>query len=74
MAFTFLLAAGILSTAAAVCRSPLNARFETPCSSTVATKGAVSIRRYGAEENVTLVVTSDLDPGFALDQGSSSAR
>jgi hypothetical protein len=67
----FLLAAGgILSTYANVCRSPLNERFETPCSTTVATKGPVSVRRYGgAAENVTLVITSDLDPGFSLNQG-----
>ena len=62
----FLLAAGVSSAGAAVCSSPLNERFETPCSTTVATKGPVSVRRYGAAEAVTLVVTSDLDPGFPL--------
>lgn len=62
----FLLAAGALSVHAAVCRSPLNKQFETPCSTTVATKGPVSVRLYGAVEVVTLVVTSDLDPGFPL--------
>jgi hypothetical protein len=67
-----LLAAGFLSAAfAAVCRSPLNERFETPCSTTVASKGAVAVRRYGATETVTLVITSDLDPGgaFPLSEG-----
>ena len=58
------LAAGVLSVSAAVCRSPLNDRFETPCADTLATKGPVSVRRYGAAEAVTLVITSDLDPGF----------
>jgi hypothetical protein len=56
--------AGFVSASAAVCRSPLNDRFETPCSTTVATKGPVSVRRYDAAESVTLVITSDLDPGF----------
>ena len=51
---------------AAVCRSPLNDRYETPCATTVAAKGPVSVRRYGAAEAVTLVITSDLDPGFPL--------
>jgi hypothetical protein len=53
--------------AAAVCRSPLNEQFETPCSTTVATKGPVSVRRYGATEAVTLVITDDVDPNFGLD-------
>ncbi len=68
---SFLLA-GILSvstTTASVCRSPLNEHFETPCSTTVATKGPVSIRRYGTEETVTLVMTSDLDPALPLFEG-----
>ena len=68
----FLLAACILCAAcASVCRSPLNERFETPCSTTVASKGPVSVRRYGAEETVTLVLTTDLDPGgaFPLSEG-----
>jgi hypothetical protein len=67
----FLLAACMLSATASVCRSPLNERFETPCSTTLAVKGPVSVRRYGAEETVTLVSTSDLDPGgaFPLSEG-----
>lgn len=70
LACPFLLAAGTLSCvlrgAAAVCRSPLNEQFETPCSTTVAAKGPVSVRRYGAAEAVTLVITSDLDATFPL--------
>lgn len=62
-----LFAAGLLFVAsAAVCRSPLNERFETPCAATVATKGPVSVRRYAAGAT-TLVISSDLDPGFGLD-------
>ena len=65
-----LLVACILSVDAALpCRSPLNYNFETPCFTTVAAKGPVAIRRYGAEENTTLVITSDLDPGFGLTSG-----
>ena len=62
----FLLAAGVVSVTAAVCRSPLNDKFETPCYETVANRGPVSVRRYGAKEAVTLIITPDLDPGFPL--------
>ena len=63
----FLLAASFLfSSTNAICRSPFNEEFETPCYQTLATKGPVSIRRLGTEEAVTLVITSDLDPGFPL--------
>ena len=72
-AFPFLFAAGALCCvgAAAVCRSPLNEQFETPCSTTVAAKGPVSVRRYGATEAVTLVITDDAirknaDKGWTL--------
>ena len=65
---SLLLAAGaVLSVNAKVCRSPLNERFETPCATTLATQGRVSVRRLGTEEAVSLVITSDLDPGFSLD-------
>jgi hypothetical protein len=52
-----------------VCRSPLNERYETPCATTLATKGPVSVRRLGTTEAVTLVTTSDLDPGFPFVSG-----
>lgn len=61
-----LLALGFVSSYAAVCRSPLNDRFETPCATTVATKGPVSVRRLGDKQSVTLVATSSVDPGFPL--------
>ena len=58
----------LLSGNAAVCRSPLNDRFETPCSRVVAVKGPVSVRRYVSSE-VTLVITADLDPSFPFTSG-----
>ena len=64
-----LLAALSVGASAAACRSPLNERFETPCATTVAVKGPVAVRRYGAAEAVALVVTADLDPGLGLIQG-----
>jgi hypothetical protein len=64
----FLLAVALVSVDAVVCHSPLNKRFETPCATTVATKGPVEVRRLGTEQAVTLVITSDLDPGFSLEQ------
>jgi hypothetical protein len=63
-----LLAAGAaLCADAKLCRSPLNARFETPCATTLAEQGPVSVRRLGAAQAVTLIATQDLDPGFGLD-------
>jgi hypothetical protein len=59
-------AASVSGSAPTVCTSPLNKRFETPCATTVAVKGPVAVRQYGAAEAVTLVITSDLDPGFPL--------
>ena len=59
-------AAAASDSASAVCTSPLNKRFETPCATTVAVKGPVAVRQYGAAEAVTLVITADLDPGFSL--------
>jgi hypothetical protein len=65
-----LLAAGaVLSSTAAVCRSPLNERYETPCATTLAAKGPVTIKRLGTTEAVTLVTTADLNSGLAFDQG-----
>jgi hypothetical protein len=60
-----ILAAGVLLCDAKVCRSPLNKKFETPCATTVATKGDVSVIKLNTEA-VTLVITSDLDPGSSL--------
>lgn len=64
--FLLLAAGAVVFVDAAVCRSPLNERFETPCATTLASKGPVSVRRLGTEEAVTLVITSDLDPGFPI--------
>jgi hypothetical protein len=50
------------------CRSPLNERFETPCATTLATKGRVSVKQLGTEQAVTLIETSDLDTGLELVQ------
>jgi len=62
-----LFAAGAFSVnAGASCVSPLNKKFETPCATVVASKGPVEVRRLGTEQAVTLVITSDLDPGFPL--------
>lgn len=64
-----LVAVGIvLSADAAVCRSPLNREFETPCAKTLATKGPVEVRELGTEQNVTLVSTVDFDAGFGIDE------
>ena len=62
-------ASAVLPAMGAACRSPLNKRFETPCATTLADKGPVSIRRVGAKQRVTLVSTSELDPGLGLIQG-----
>jgi hypothetical protein len=58
-----------MSVEAAICRSPLNHRFETPCAKTVATKGPVEVRQLGTDQAVTLILSADLDPGLALIQG-----
>jgi hypothetical protein len=64
-----LLAALFVPTHAVYCRSPLNMRFETPCATTLAAKGPVTVRRLGTEQAVTLLATQDLDPGLSLVQG-----